>query len=465
MERFFHFKEHGTNLKTELLAGITTFMAMAYILMVNSGMFAQLGVVSYQSIYIATGLSAMVGTILIGLFSKLPLAQAPGMGLNAFFVYTVCLGFGLSYANALALVFIEGIFFVLLTVTGIRQKIFAAVPDNVRNAIPAGIGLFIAFLGLQDAGVVVGNETTGVALTSLNIFGGAVTFSEILPVLVTFFSLFLIVILTVRGIRGAVLWGILGGSALYYITGLGIEGFFTRFAGERVVGSLQAFREFGTQAFGQVFRSGFDFSSYLSTHSRGELAVLLLTTALAFCLVDMFDTLGTLYGTCARGGLLDEQGNIPKMEKAMLADATATVFGAVCGTSTVSAYVEASAGIAEGGRTAFTSIVTAVLFGAALFMSPLAILVPGCATASALVFVGILMMDGVRNITWRDMSVALPSFLTIIMMPFTYNISFGIAFGVISDIFIRLFTGKIREIKAGTWIIGGLFAVLFLATH
>ena len=451
-------------MKTEVLAGITTFMTMAYILMVNSGMFAELGV-SYNAIYIATAISACIGTILIGLLANLPLAQASAMGSNAFFVYTVCLGFGLGYANALVLILLDGIMFILLTVTGLRKKIFEAIPTAVRVSIPAGVGLFIAFIGLKDSGIVVADASTYVSLASFNLLSGNVAWKDIMPMLVTISALIAIAVLTCRKVKGAVLWGILGGTILYYILGFTVPGFYEGFADGLNFNPFAAFGDFGTQAFGRVFTEGFDFSPYLAEHSRMELAILIATTALAFCLVDMFDTIGTLYGACARGNILTEEGEVPNLDKAMLADAIATVCGAVCGTSTVSSYVEASTGIAEGGRTGMAAMVTGALFFVSMFLSPIAMLVPGCATAAALIYVGIMMMNCARSIDWLKTEDAVPAFLTLAMMPMTYNISYGIAFGVISHVLISVFIGKARNVKAGTWVIATLFALMFLVTH
>lgn len=465
MENFFKVKENGSTVRTEVLAGLTTFMAMAYILMVNAGMFSDLGTVSYNAIYIATAISAVIGTILIGLLANLPLAQASGMGLNAFFVYTVCFGFGLTYANALVLVLVDGIVFIILTVTGLREKIFEAIPDHVRVAIPAGIGLFIAFIGLQNAGIVVNDGATCVTLVSLNVFSGTATWSSVMPILVTLGSVIAIAVMSKKDVKGAVLLGIVGGAVVYYILGFTVSGFYDGFAQSLSFNPFAAFGEFGSQALGKVFTAGFDFSDYLAAHSSTELIVLVVTTALAFCLVDMFDTLGTLYGACARGDLLTKEGKVPNMDKAMLADAIATTCGAVCGTSTVTTFVESSAGVAEGGRTGLSSMVTGALFFIAMFLSPIAALIPGCATAAALIYVGVLMMNCVRNIDWLNADKAVPAFLTVAMMPMTYNISYGIAFGIIAHIFISLFSGKAKEIKAGTWVIGVLFAIMFFVTH
>ena len=464
MEKFFKVKEHGSNVRTEVLAGVTTFMAMAYILFVNANMFAQLGTVSYNAIYIATALSAVIGTFLIAFIANLPLGLASGMGLNAFFVYTVCFTFGLTYANALILVLLDGIVFTTLTVTGIRAKLFAAIPDCVRKVIPAGIGLFIAFLGLQNAGIVVNSSSTCVTLASFNLLSGAVTWGDIMPKLVTIAAIIVIAVLSYKKVRGSVFWGILSGTILYYVLGATVPGFYTGFTENLSFNPFTAFGEWGSQAFLKVFTEGFNFDAYLVTHTHAELILVIATSALAFCMVDMFDTLGTLYGACSRGGML-VNGEVPNFEKAMLSDALATCAGAVCGTSTVTTFVESSAGVGEGGRTGLSAFTTGVLFFIAMFLSPVAALIPSCATASALVYVGVLMMGCVTDIDWKDVSIAVPAFLTIAFMAFTYNISYGIAFGLISHVFIQIFTGKAKEVKAFTWVIAVLFALMFFLTH
>lgn len=470
MKKLFKLNENGTTVRTEIMAGITTFFAMVYILMVNANMFANpfgdgtniLGV-SYGAIYIATAISAVVGTLLIGLLSNLPLAQASGMGLNAFFVYTVCVGFGMTYANALFLVLIDGVVFILLTVTGLRKKIFNAIPKAVRAAVPAGIGLFIAFLGLQNAKIVIPSTSTGVTLGSFNLLVDG-SWASIMPMVVTIVSVLAIAIMSKKNVKGAVLIGILGGTGLYYLLGLTVPDFYANFAID--LGSpFKAFEEFGTQAFGKVFTEGWNFSAFAEAHGTTNLIITIVTTSLAFCMVDMFDTIGTLYGACARGNMLTEEGEIPNMNKAMLADAVATTAGAVCGTSTVTTFVESSAGVAEGGRTGLSSVVTAILFLAAMFLSPIAQLIPSCATAAALIYVGVLMISCVKEIDWHSAEIAVPAFLTLAMMPFSYNISYGIAFGLISYLVINLFTGKVKEIKVGTWVITLLFIAMLLLTH
>ena len=474
MERFFQVKEHGSTVKTEIMAGITTFMAMAYILMVNAGMFADpfgdgtnvLGV-SYGAVYVATAISAVVGTLLIGFLSNLPLAQASGMGLNAYFVYTVCVGMGLSYTNALVLVLFDGVIFVLLTVTGLRKLIFDAIPHSVKVAISSGIGLFIAFIGLQNAGIVVNSSSTCVTLHSFNVFTGTETWATIFPMLITILAVFAIGAMSKKKVRGAVLWGILGAAVVYYAVGLlTVPGFYASAVAPNLTSDFfGAFRDFGTQSFLAVFKSGFDFSAYIDANGVGPFVIMLLTTMLAFCMVDMFDTLGTLYGACSAGGLLDKDGNVPNMDRAMLADACATCVGAACGTSTVTTFVESSAGVAEGGRTGLSSMATAAMFFIAMFLSPVAQLIPTYACAAALIYVGVLMMSNVRNIDWDDPAAAVTGFVTVAFMPLTYNISYGIAFGLISYVFVKIFTGKIKEINAGTWIISILFTLMFFLTR
>ena len=465
MEKFFKIKEHGSSVKTEVVAGITTFMAMAYILMVNAGMFTDLSV-SYGAVYIATAISAVIGTLCMGLIARLPLALASGMGINAFFVYTVCLGSGLSYANALVLIFVEGIIFILLTVTGLRRMLFDAIPDSVKKAIPAGIGLFIAFLGLQNAGIVVDNGSTLVSLASFNVLNG-VSWAQIMPMIVTIIGVLVIAILSKRNVKGAVFWGIIGSALAYYVLGFTVSGFYNGFADNLTMNPFDAFKAFGTESLGKVFTEGFDFSAYLAVDGHDKLSLLLviITSSLAFCMVDMFDTMGTLYGACARGDMLDKDGNVPNMDKAMLADAIATTTGAICGTSTVTTFVESSSGVAEGGRTGLSAVVTAVMFFIAMFLSPVASLIPGCATATALIYVGILMINCVTDINWKDAEIAVPAFLTMAFMPFTYNVSYGIAFGLIAHIIIKIGVGKIKDIKIGTWIIALLFAIMFFVTH
>lgn len=357
----------------------------------------------------------------------------------------------------------DGIVFLLLTVTGLRRLIFDAIPKAVKAAIAPGIGLFIAFLGLQNSGIVVNSDSTLVDLHSFNIIFGHTTWAEIMPLLITIAALIAIGAMSKKKIKGAVFWGIIGGAVLYYALGLlTIDGFYASNVQSKLsLNIIQPFRDFFNISFGKVFTEGFNFSEYIAANGVGSFAATFIASMLAFCMVDMFDTLGTLYGACSAGNLLDKDGNVPNMNKAMFADAAATCFGAVCGTSTVTTFVESSAGIAEGGKTGLSSVFTAAMFFIAMFLAPIAALIPSCATAASLIFVGILMIGGVKEIDWSDSSAAVPAFMTMAIMPFTYNISYGIAFGLISYIFIKLFTGKIKDISLSTWIIGVLFAAMF----
>ena len=292
-----------------------------------------------------------------------------------------------------------------------------------------------------------------------------------MPLLVTIVGVIAVAVMSKLKVKGAILWGVLGAAAVYYLLGITVPDFYANFWADKTLNPFNAFQEFGTSAFGQVFVKGFDFTDYLAQegHSVGGLIVAFITTALAFCMVDMFDTMGTLYGACRGGNLLvkNEKGEleVPNMNKAMLADAIATCTGAICGTSTVTTYVESSAGVGAGGRTGLSSMFTAGMFVIALFLAPVAALIPATAYAIALIYVGILMMGCVRDIEWSDPAIALPAFLTIAFMPFTYNISYGIAFGLVSHILIKVCTGKIKEVNIGTWVIGVLFAAMFFLTH
>jgi len=469
LDQFFKLTERGTTVKTEFMAGMTTFFAMVYIIIVNATMFSDplgdgsnpLGV-SYGAMYIATSLSAVVGTVLVGVVANLPLAMASGMGLNAFFVYTVCLGFGLTYANALVLILAEGLVFILLTVTGLRRKIFEALPDCVRVAIPSGIGLYIAMLGLQNAGIVVPNASTCVDLASFNLM--TQTWADIMPMMVTILTFLAIVILSHKNFKGAVLTGIRTGLILYYVLGITVDGFFPGL-NFSFVSPFKAFREFADFSLFAVIREGFDFSAFEAVHGRTSLIVTILTTGLAFCMVDMFDTLGTLYAACERGGLLDEHGIPLNMNRGLLCDAIGTTVGALCGTSTVTTFSEVNAGVAAGGRTGLTSVFCSMFFIIAMFLSPLAQAIPSCCTAAALIYVGFLMMSSVKNLKWDDLTVSIPAFLTISVMPFTYNISYGIAFGLISHIIISVFCGNFRKIRLSAWIISALFIAMLILTH
>ncbi len=473
-DRFFGITEAGSTLKTEVVAGLTTFMAMAYILMVNAGMFANAGSgVTYGGAYIATAVAAVVGTMLMAFLARLPLAQASGMGINAFIVYTL-ISFGatgLTFANTMVFVLLDGVIFLLLTCTGLRKKLFTAIPDAVKVAVPVGIGFFIAFIGFQNAGIIVGDSATLVSLVSFNFLADA-TFATIINPLTALLGVVAIAVLTKKNVKGAILWGILGSAVLYYVlNGIGCifgeEACIAVFTGISFANPLAAFGDWANFSFFKVFTEGFNFETYLAMEgsSVGTLVILVLTSALSLCVVDMFDTLGTLYGACSKGNLLDEEGNPLNMEKAMLADAIATCTGAICGTSTVTTFVESSAGVSAGGKTGMTAFVTGTLFFLAMFLSPIAQLIPSAATASALVYVGVLMMSSVAKVDWSDAAVSLPAFFTIAIMGFGYSISFGIAIGVISSVLIQICTGKIKEINLFTWVITVLFIAMFVLTN
>lgn len=464
MEKFFNLEKNNTNIRTEILAGITTFMAMCYILFVNAGMFSTLPNVSYEGMYIATALSACIGSLLIGLLANLPLAQASGMGLNAYFVYTVCLGLGFTYANALVMVLLDGILFTLLTATGLRKIIFNAIPKAVKNSISAGIGLFIAYIGMQSAGIIVPDASTASSMHSFNVLNGAVNWETLMPILVTLVTILIIAALVSFKKRGAVLIGIIIGTLIYYFLGFTITGFYSNFSFSSI-NPINAFIAFKNESLFAVFKSGFDFSSYISIHGQANFILSLLTTMIAFCIVDMFDTMGTLYGACSRGGLMTEDGEVKNLEKAMLSDALATCTGAMCGTSTVTTFVESSAGVAEGGRTGLSAIVTSILFFIAMFFAPIASLVPSAATSAALIYVGALMIVSLKDIEWDNPEISIPAFLTVTVMAFSYSISNGIGIGVLAYTLIKIFVGKIKEINVSTWIIDILFLAMFLMSH
>ena len=471
VDNYFGITKMKSSFKTEILAGLTTFMTMVYILIVNAGMFANLQVVSFGAIYIVTALAAIVGTLLMAFLAKIPFAQAPGMGLNAYFVFTVCFGLGYSYANALLIVLCSGVLFLLLTIVGAREAIVRSVPEAIRIAIPAGIGLFIAFIGMQNAKLIVPNGSTGVALLSFNILNlgaeGAPTAEMMIGAAVAVVSLLMIAIFSKLKVKGAIVIGIVGSAVLYYgfiAIGLAVGNASCKavFDAIKFNNPIEAFKDFGTMSFGKVFTDGFKGIS-------GAMIFDFIAALVAFAMVDMFDTIGTLMGTCRSAGkdsgLLDETGEVKNLKKALLCDSIATCTGAILGTSTVTTFVESSSGVAEVGRTGFTSLIVAVLFAIAMFLSPIAQLIPSCATAGALIYVGVLMMRNVTDIQWSDPAAAVPAFLTISMMAFTYNISYGIAAGFISYTLIKICTGKIKEVSVVTAILSVLFILMFLFTH
>jgi len=468
MENFFKLKENNTSIKTEILAGLVTFCAMVYILMVNANMYTNplgsgeniLGL-SYGAVYISTALSAVIACFLMGLIAKLPIGLASGMGLNAFFIYTVCVTLGFSYENALVTILIESVLFLILTLAGALSKIYDAIPNSIRAAIPAGIGLFMALLGFQNSGIIIPNSATGIALNSFNLLH--VSFTDIMPAIVGLITLFTMVIMTKKNIKGSILWGIVIGVASYYLIGLFVPNFYNNINIE-TLNPVVAFKEFFTESFCKVFVSGFDFSDYITKHGVASWIITLTTTSISFCLVNIFDNIGSLYAACEHGKLL-KNNQIPNINKAMLANSLSATTGSVLGISTVTTYVESTTGIMEGGRTGLTAISTGMFFLIAMFFSPLAQLVPSCTTAAALIYVGILMMSSVKNIDWSSMESSVPAFLTICIMPYSCNISNGIAFGILSYVIINTFTGKFKDIQFTTWIIAFLFALMLLLSH
>jgi adenine/guanine/hypoxanthine permease len=427
MDKFFGLQENNTTVRTEIIAGITTFLTMAYILAVNPGILSAAGLPA-DSVFTATALASLVATLVMALVAKLPFALAPGMGLNAFFAFTVVLGMGKSWQFALTAVFLEGIIFIILTFLNIREAIINLIPINVKRAISVGIGLFIAFIGMQNAGIIANNEAT---LVGLGVLGEPAAILAIIGLVIT-------AVLLAFKIKGALLWGILASTIIGIPMG---------------VTNVEGFRLFKVPpSLGPIFFK-FEWNSILSL----DMLIVLFT----FLFVDMFDTVGTLIGVSTKAGMLTEDGQVPRAKQALLADAIGTTVGAIFGTSTVTTYVESAAGVEEGGRTGLTSLVTAALFLLAIFLSPLFLLVPGAATAPALILVGVFMMSPVREIDFTDMTEAIPAFLTIIMMPLAYSIAEGIVFGIISYVVIKVLSGKGKSVSIATYIVAAVMLLKF----
>ena len=482
VDNWFGITKSGSNYRTEFVAGLTTFMAMVYILMVNANMFA--GAINpadldmgYGAAYIATAIGAIVGTMLMAFLAKMPLAQASGMGINAFIVFSLIGGYsGLSYANTMVFVLLDGVIFLILTTTGLRRKIFEAIPAGVRHAIPVGIGMFIAFIGMQQAGIIVNENSTLTDLVSFNILGktdfityNSGTVGGMMPAIVAIVGVLAIAILSKKNVKGAVLWGILGSAILYYVlagiaVGCDVAAATAMFNDITISSPFDAFAAWGKESVGVVFYEGFNFQPFIEANGAGSFVVVLITSALSLCMIDMFDTIGTLYGACSKGNLLDENGTPIRMEKMMLADAIATCTGAIAGTSTVTTFVESSSGVVAGGRTGFTALVTGLFFVVAMFLSPIAQLIPRSATATALIWVGVLMMTSVTKIDWADAADAIVAFMTFMVMLLGYSISKGIGVGIITFIIVRICTGKVKEISIPTWVIGVIFLLTFLFT-
>jgi AGZA family xanthine/uracil permease-like MFS transporter len=427
LEKLFGFKPGQNIVKTEILAGITTFMTMAYILAVNPDILSAAGM-DKDALFTATALSAVVATLVMALVAKLPFALAPGMGLNAFFAFTVVLTMGYSWQFALTAVFLEGIIFLILTAFNIREIIINAIPLNIKHAVSAGIGLFIAFIGLQNAGIIVNNDAVLVGLGDMTSH----------TVWVGLFGILVTGVLLKIGIKGALLIGILSSTLLALILGVAVwpDG-----------GLLSAPPSLKPILF------KFDFNNIFTT----DMLIVLFT----FLFVDLFDTVGTLVGVADKAGMLTKEGKVPNVKKALFADAIGTTFGAIIGTSTVTTYVESAAGVAEGGRTGLTAFTTAIMFLIALFFSPLFIMIPGAATAPALFMVGMFMLTPILKINFDDYTETIPAFFTIIMMPLTYSIAEGIVFGMLAYVLLKLFTGKTKEISLVMYILAALFIIKF----
>lgn len=434
MEKLFHLREHNTTVKTEVMAGITTFMTMAYILAVNPSILSSAGMDS-SAVLIATALASFLGTALMAFLANYPFALAPGMGLNAYFAFTVVLVRGYSWQLALLAVLTEGVIFVILSLTNVREAIFNAIPLSLKSAVSAGIGLFIAFIGLQDAKIIVNSDATLLTYTDFAA-GGAANVGAVLALL----GVLITAILLVRQVKGGILWGIL----ITWALGIACEllGIYVPDAAAGMYSTIPTaivsldFSALGN-TFGQVFRV--DFSSI---HILDFLVVLF-----SFLFVDLFDTLGTLIGCASKADMLDENGKLPRIKGALLADALATCFGAILGTSTTTTFVESASGVSEGGRTGLTAITTGLLFLAAIVFSPLFLTIPSFAIAPALIIVGFYMIGSVAKINFEDMAEAIPCFLCILVMPLAYSISEGIAAGVIAWTLIHLFTDRARARK------------------
>ena len=453
MEQLFKLKEHGTTVSTEIMAGITTFMTMAYILAVNPNILSASGM-DRGAVFTATALASFLASCLMALLSNYPFVLAPGMGLNAYFAYTVVLGMGYTWRMALAAVFVEGLIFIILSLTNVREAIFNAIPLNLKHAVSVGIGLFIAFIGLQNAHIVVKNDSTLLGLFSFKVSMADGTFSyEGITVLLTFIGILISSVFLIKNIKGGILWGIL-------ITwGLGI---LCQFTGLYTPNAAAGFYSLLPD-----FSNGLSIPSLAPTFMKMDFSIVFtLDFAIimfAFLFVDMFDTLGTLIGVASKADMLDEEGKLPHIRGALLSDSIGTSIGAICGTSTVTTFVESASGVAEGGRTGLASLTAGILFGLSLFLSPIFLAIPSFATAPALVIVGFLMLTSITKIDLNDYTEAIPCFIAIIAMPFMYSISEGIAMGTISYVVINVITGKAKEKKISPLMYG--LAVIFICKY
>ena len=453
LEKLFKLSENHTDTKTEVLAGITTFMTMAYILAVNPSIMAATGMDS-GAVFTATALAAFVGTLLMAIFANYPFALAPGMGLNAYFAYTVVIGMGYTWQYALTAVFAEGIIFILLSLTNVREAIFNAIPLNLKSAVSVGIGLFIAFIGLQNAKIVIGNDSTLVSIFSFKTSMSDGTFSsQGITVLLALIGILVTAILLAKNVKGGILWGIL----ITWILGIICQ----------LTHLYVPNADLGYYSLLPDFSNGISIPSMAPTFMKMDFSIVFtldfVVIMFAFLFVDMFDTLGTLIGVASKADMLDKEGKLPNIKGALLSDAVGTTVGAMCGTSTVTTFVESASGVAEGGRTGLTSLVAAILFGLSLLLSPIFLAIPSFATAPALIIVGFLMLTSVTKIDFNDLTEAIPAFIAIIAMPFLYSISEGISMGVISYVIINVVTGKAKEKKIS--VLMYVLAVLFILKY
>ncbi len=449
LEKLFKLKENNTTVKTEVMGGITTFMTMAYILAVNPTMLSAAGM-DKTAVLMATALASFLGTLLMALLANYPFALAPGMGLNAYFAYTVCGAMGYSWQVALAAVFVEGIIFIILSLTSVREAIFNAIPLNLKKGVSAGIGLFIAFIGLQGAHLVVGNSST---LLSYVDFAGEFHTKGICAIL-ALIGLFITAVLYIKNVKGSILIGIIATWVL---------GMLCQAAGIYVIDAENGFYSL-YPALGMTDLSSISltFGQVVKADFTGVSVINFIVVLFAFLFVDMFDTLGTLIGVATKADMLDKNGKLPRIKQALLADAIATSAGAVFGTSTTTTFVESSSGVAAGARTGLASIVTGVLFLVSIFLSPIFCAIPGFATAPALIFVGFLMMTSVVGIDFNDLTEAVPAYLCLLCMPLMYSISEGIAIGVISYVIINLVCGKAKKITPLMYILAVLFVCKYI---
>lgn len=474
MDNFFEISKRGSNFKTEIIAGLTTFFAMAYIVVTNPNQVAgdvfeklsgDLKAIWY-SVYVASIIVAVIGTLLYAFYAKMPFAQACGMGLNSFFFTSFILpelakngDVIKGYKEGLAVILLSGVLFMILSITGLRTYIAKALPDCLKKAIPAGIGLFIAFLGFKNVGIITANKFTFVQFFDFySAFKNAESpldgWRTIVPILLAILGLVIMGVLTKFKVKGSVIITILGTTVLYYVLSFQLPNFNFTSIGE-------SFAAFGTEGFLGAFKG---FTTLFTTNGVFTWGTLFSVVGLTitFCLVDMFDTVGTLYGAASQANMLDENGDPINMKRSMNSDSIATVTGSLLGTSTCTTFVESSAGVGVGGRSGFASIITAVCFFACLFLTPVATIIPTCATAPALIYIGVLMLKGFAKVDMEDISSAIPAFLTLIMMPLTYSISNGIAIGAASYVLITLLTGKFKKKDITVTVIAVLFALRFV---